>query len=335
MLDPGSGGTPGVKVQVFIPTFNRAAQLRKAIGSVLQQTSAAALEIVVLDNHSNDGTKEIVESLAASHPALKLVRHPRNIGMMGNFNAVQGLVDGDFFCVLTDDDTYEPCFVETALQCFERHPGAAFVACNAPTRIDGRVTKSQLDHWRPGFYKAGSAVPKCMLGHYPLITNCLFRAKTKGDFHFAETLGIVSDGLLLTSMFAKYDAVVTKVITGYWDNHGGNATAVHALDPVGLVDAAIEEARLYREFCRRNGIPARGRVLSWCKQALTVLVAADKSSFAVVRSGSLMRRRFGPVASRALQILHGLRLIRACLWALATGRRWHKAWMAMRDGAQP
>ncbi|WP_332750959.1 glycosyltransferase family 2 protein [Hydrogenophaga sp.] len=324
-----------MRVQIFIPTFNRSAQLQKAVASVLGQVSRTGVEVVVLDNHSSDDTPAAMAALMAADHRVKLVRHPRNLGMMANFNAIQGLVDGDFFAVLTDDDEYESCFVETALQCFDQYPSAGFVACNAPTRVDGRITKSQMDHWRPGFYESGSAVGKCLFGHYPLVTNCLFRKEAKGDFHFVDKLGIVSDGLLLTCMFAKYDAVVSKTVTGYWDNHGGNATALHPLDPVGLVDASITEARLYREFCRRNGIPVRARLLSWLKQALTVLVAADKSSFGHIHSRSLMRQRFGWPSTMVLGGLHGLRLIRVCLWGLATGRRWHKGWVARRDSTRP
>lgn len=324
-----------MKVQIFVPTFNRSAQLAKAVASVLAQDSKADVEVVVLDNHSSDDTPAIVAALMVADRRVKLVRHPRNLGMMANFNAIQGLVQGDFFAVLTDDDEYESCFVETALRCFQQHPSAGFVACNAPTRVGGHVTKSQLDHWRPGFYPSGSAVAKCLFGHYPLVTNCLFRSEAKGDFHFVDQLGIVSDGLLLTCMFAKYDAVVSKTVTGYWDNHGGNATALHALDPVGLVDAAVTEARLYREFCHRNGIPVRGRLLSWLKQSLTVLVAADKSSFRRIRSESLMRQRFGWLSTMVLGAMHGLRLSRICLRGLAAGRRWHKQWMARRESSRP
>ena len=324
-----------MRVQIFIPTFNRSTQLLKAVSSVLGQTCNAGLEVIVLDNHSSDDTPAVMAPLTASDPRVKLIRHPRNIGMMANFNAIQALVDGDFFAILTDDDTYESCFVATALECFERFPSASLVACNAPTRVGGRIIKSQMDHWRPGFHKAGSAVGKCLFGHYPLVTNCLFRAQAKDDFHFVDKLGIVSDGLLLTCMFAKYDAVVSKTVTGYWDNHGSNASTVHALDPVGLVDASITEARLYREFCQRNGIAVHGRLLSWLKQVLTVLVAADRSSFGHVRSRSLMRQRFGWPSTMVLEGLHALRLARVCLWGLATVRRWHKAWVARRDSTQP
>lgn len=324
-----------MKVQIFVPTFNRSSRLAKAVASVLAQGSKADIEVVVLDNHSSDDTPVVMAALMAGDCRVKLVRHPRNLGMMANFNAIQGLVQGDFFAVLTDDDEYESCFVETALQCFQQYPTAGLVACNAPTRVGGHVTKSQLDHWRPGFYEAGSGVAKCLFGHYPLVTNCLFRAEAKGDFHFVDQLGIVSDGLLLTCMFAKYDAVISKTVTGYWDNHGGNATALHALDPVGLVDAAITEARLYREFCHRHGIPVRGRLLSWLKQALTVMVAADKSDFRRIRSQSLMHQRFGVFSTMVLGALHKLRVIRLCIRGLAVGRRWHRQWMARQGGRQP
>jgi len=133
-----------MKVQIFIPTFNRAAKLERVIRSVLNQTYPN-VEVVVLDNHSTDDTPKLVASLMASDSRVKHVRHDKNLGMIANFNAVQGLVDSEYFSMFTDDDEYEPWFVETALKCFEKNKEIQFVACNAPTKLHGEIIKSQLE----------------------------------------------------------------------------------------------------------------------------------------------------------------------------------------------
>lgn len=321
-----------MSVQVFIPTFNRSAKLARAVESVLAQTAGDA-EVVILDNHSEDDTPAVVAALMAADPRITYVRRERNIGMIANFNAIRSLVTADFFCVLTDDDEYEPCFLETALACFGKDPRIRFVACNAPTLLHGEVVKSQLDAWQEGFYPANTTVFKCLSGHYPLITNCLLRAETAGDFVFHEDLGNVGDGMLLTCLFCKYDAYISKVTTGSWNSDGENASTLLKADPALLVDTAIREAQHYRAFCQKNGIVMRGLPMLWLKRFLTVLMAADRSGFRHVREASEMRRSFWPSTIAVLWILHQLRVIRLFHKALLLFRRLSLSWVARRGKA--
>ncbi len=314
-------------VQIFIPTFNRSAKLGRAIQSVLAQTFAE-LEIIVLDNHSEDDTSEVVAALMASDPRITYIRRDRNIGMVPNFNSIGSLVSAEYFSVLTDDDEYEAHFVETAMACFTQHPCLGFVACSAPTKVHGVIVKNQMDSWREGFYRANTTVLRCLSGQYPLVTNCLFKAETAADFVFHEDLGNASDGMLLTCAFSKYDAYVSKVVTGYWNNDHENASTLNRADPVLLVDRAIREARHYTAFCRKNGIFRRGMLLLWLKRILTVLVAADQSGFAHVREATEMNGSFSPPTIALLWILDRLKLIRLFLKGLPLLRRLNKSWIA-------
>ena len=47
-------------VSVIIPTYNRARYLLRALNSVIMQTKAVQ-EIIVVDNHSSDGTRDFVK----------------------------------------------------------------------------------------------------------------------------------------------------------------------------------------------------------------------------------------------------------------------------------
>ena len=49
------------KFSIIIPTFKRRKKLRRAIDSVIAQT-IDNWEIIVIDNNSNDGTKELIKS---------------------------------------------------------------------------------------------------------------------------------------------------------------------------------------------------------------------------------------------------------------------------------
>jgi len=70
-------GSPALSV--IIPTYNRAAEIVRAIKSVQGQT-LQDLEILVCDDCSTDGTAEIIASLAAIDARVRYLRMPSNGG---------------------------------------------------------------------------------------------------------------------------------------------------------------------------------------------------------------------------------------------------------------
>lgn len=319
-----------MKIQIFIPTFNRSEKLKIAISSVLAQTWGE-LEVVVLDNHSTDNTERMIASLMTADARITYIRRESNIGMIANFNSIGALVTGDYFAVLADDDEYDSCFVDAAMQLFARHGDIGFVACNALTKVHGVVTKSQLDYWHEGYYRANSAIMKCLLGHYPLVTNCLFRASLRQEFFFHPELGNTSDGFLLTRLFAKYDAYVTKQVTGHWNNDGQNASSLQKFDPILVVNMAISEYALYRELNRQGEFSSRWLFLVLLKRNLTILLASDKAGFNDVFAGSRMPMALGRFSVFALRCLYWTRLIRFFFGGLQVTRRLYTRYISWHE----
>ena len=319
-----------MKIQIFIPTFNRAAKLKRAISSVLAQTWAG-LEVVVLDNHSTDDTEKMVTSLMAADARISYIRRESNIGMIANFNSIGELVTGDYFAVQADDDEYEPCFVDTAMTLFAKYNDIGFVACNALTKAHGVVTKSQLDYWPEGYCLANTAIMKCLLGHYPLITNCLMRADLRKDFFFYPELGNTSDGFLCTRLFVKYNACVSKQVTGYWNNDGENASSLQKFDPILVVNTAISEYKLYDELNRRGEFDSKWLSLVWLKRNLTILLASDKAGFDCVYAHTHMKSMMKRSSVLALRLLHGTRLVRVFFVVLQAARRLNIRYILWRE----
>lgn len=113
-------------VSICIPTYNRAATLAKALASAQAQTFAD-VEIVVVDNHSTDGTEALVREAAAADPRVRLVRHPENIGLARNFSACISEARRDLVKLLCDDDWLERDCV--AMLVAAMSPGVALAAC--------------------------------------------------------------------------------------------------------------------------------------------------------------------------------------------------------------
>lgn len=113
-------------VSIGIPTYNRAERLRAAIASAVGQTHAQ-LEIVVGDNASADATPGVCARAAAADSRVRVIRHARNLGPVGNCNELLAAMRGDYVMLLADDDALEADFVERCLESFAEDPSLAVV----------------------------------------------------------------------------------------------------------------------------------------------------------------------------------------------------------------
>ncbi len=71
-----------------MPVYNEAKWIRRSLGAVLKQ-DYPALEIIVADGLSSDGSREIVRDLCASFPNLSLVDNPKKYAAAGLNRALE------------------------------------------------------------------------------------------------------------------------------------------------------------------------------------------------------------------------------------------------------
>ena len=60
-----------IPVSVIIPVYNRAAMLGRALQSVVRQ-SVQCEEVIVVDDGSTDGSRELVEDMLVGEPGMEL-----------------------------------------------------------------------------------------------------------------------------------------------------------------------------------------------------------------------------------------------------------------------
>lgn len=108
-------------VSIGLPTWNRAHLLPGALESLLNQTYRN-IEYIISDNASTDDTEKLLRAYAAKDPRIRSIRQPVNIDGISNRDFVLVPARGKYFMWASDDDWWDPRFVETLVGVLERNP---------------------------------------------------------------------------------------------------------------------------------------------------------------------------------------------------------------------
>ncbi len=121
------------KVSVIIPTYNRVASLTAAVKSVMSQTFQD-FELIIVDDASNDSTKDYLEKLAASDSRIKTISNVVSLGGSQSRNEGIYASHGEWLAFLDDDDLWLPEKIAKQLNALAAVPDS--VACSANYRVN-------------------------------------------------------------------------------------------------------------------------------------------------------------------------------------------------------
>lgn len=147
----------GILVSIIIVTWNRKEDLNKTLLK-LKSLPAKKVEIIVVDNNSNDGTSDLVKNAFSD---VKLVVLSKNVGHAIGINEGFKIAKGKYLLLLDDDSYIKEKDLEDMVGKFESEPNLGVLAFNI---IDLRSMKSQWQNLNLSIVKPNSD------GSYPFFT---------------------------------------------------------------------------------------------------------------------------------------------------------------------
>ena len=119
-----------VEASVIIPVFNRAKTICDAVKSALKQDTTFPYNVIVVDNHSTDGTGQLLADLAKADPRLVVITPTRHdLGIGGCWNeAINSAGCGRFAVQLDSDDLYSSSHtLQTMVDAFYQQQAAMVI----------------------------------------------------------------------------------------------------------------------------------------------------------------------------------------------------------------
>lgn len=108
------------EASIIIPVRNRVRTINDAIRSVLEQETSFPFNLIIIDNHSTDGTSEIIEQYKNDNRVIHLIPERTDLGIGGCWNlGINHSQCGRFAIQLDSDDLYSsPHTIQTIVDKF-------------------------------------------------------------------------------------------------------------------------------------------------------------------------------------------------------------------------
>lgn len=142
------------EASVIIPVFNRIRTVKDAIRSVLQQKTTFKFNLIIVDNHSTDGTTDAIKEFANDDRLIHVIPNRNDLGIGGCWNeGVHHAKCGKFAVQLDSDDVYkDENTLQTMVDAFYAQNCAMVVGTYQMTDFDmNEIPPGIIDHkeWTP------------------------------------------------------------------------------------------------------------------------------------------------------------------------------------------
>lgn len=217
-------------VSVAVVTYNQRDFLDQCLKSILAQ-DYPALQIVVADDASTDGTAALIADYARRYPD-KIVPQiaARNGGVTANQNAALAAATGKYLAWIAGDDLMLPGKISAQVAYLERNPGCAI--CYHDLELfdsDSNSTLSLMSDF--DVQRSGGFATLVRYGHFHGAVSSMVR-RSQSPTAIDPSIKVASDWLYYVECLAKGGTI--NPIPGVWGRyrrHANNVTATTDKSP--------------------------------------------------------------------------------------------------------
>jgi glycosyltransferase involved in cell wall biosynthesis len=156
-----------LKISVLIPVYNGDRYLAECLDSVLMQ-DFPEMEILISDDNSNDGSRELIAGYAARDSRIRWWKNPRRVGLTANSNICLRAATGEYIkFVHQDDKLLSPSALRKYAAVLDAHP--TVVLASSRYHITGKKTPSAVFRFHASLCDGRRMILNCFENNNNLI----------------------------------------------------------------------------------------------------------------------------------------------------------------------
>lgn len=212
-----------ITLSVLMSNYNHAHYLPIALDAILSQ-SYKPMEIIIIDDASTDNSVEILQSYAAKHKILRIIRNEKNLGAVRNASRLLEIATGDYVYFIAADDKILPGFFEKSMRLLSQHSEAAL--CSTLWRnMDGsgdsikkRTPRHAIASYRPVYLPPDKCrIIASRIGFWALSQTAILKREVLIESGgFIPELGPYADGFIVQAIVFKYGACFIPEVLTCW-----------------------------------------------------------------------------------------------------------------------
>ncbi|MDH5668948.1 MAG: glycosyltransferase, partial [Nitrospira sp.] len=112
------------KVSIIIPVWNKAALTEQCLKALAETTDGIDYEVILVDNHSTDGTPELLRQLSGD---VRIISNKENLGFAKACNQGARIANSPYLLFLNNDTVSQAGWLQPLLEELDRHPEVGIV----------------------------------------------------------------------------------------------------------------------------------------------------------------------------------------------------------------
>lgn len=251
--------THDITVNVMMPVYNHEKYLQQSLNSILNQNFNGIIKVVVGEDCSTDGSRDIIRSYQEKYPDyIDAIYQEENVGMYKNERDISKRLKGDYIAILEGDDYWcDQYKLQKQVDFLETHPEYYGVTHNVkvvdedgldigniiyPFREEGDYTLEDfLAGIQPG-QTASFVLRNCFANKTEEDIDRICNYRMNGDTRFLLTMLLEGKVYVMETVMSVY-----RYITTYGDSWNARAITQNLSDY--YFNSALEMERFaYDEY---------------------------------------------------------------------------------------
>ncbi len=205
-------------VSISVPTYNRAEDLDRCLGSILSQVAGLEdfVEVYVSNNASTDNTREIIKKYLDQGYPLIALENPTNLGHDGNLESLYEKANTPYFWLFGDDDCLMPGMLKPIVDVLRSGSYGIVYLPSRWFRGEFKLLDSEREQYKQFSYKVvPDTIEYLKLTHYwitfltgNIINKGLVKDKVKVDRFHGSMMTYL--GWFIPALFVGSKAVVEQ-----------------------------------------------------------------------------------------------------------------------------